>query len=119
MIFNLDTTTVTLEKPAQYPYNEATRLVQAKERSASGITHVESFQVLTGDYTYNFEDMSPRDYTVLMEFFVNVAEGMLNEFNLTDDLNVTRLVRFASPDLEFSKDSYELWAGSFSVEQVI
>lgn len=118
MIFTLGDTVVALSAPSQYPHKEVTELIQGKERSASGITHVESFEVRTGMLTYTFADMSTSDYQLLMGFFINTAEGMLHEFALTDDLGIVRTVRFTSPTLNFSNSSFQLWAGSFTVEQV-
>ncbi len=116
MIFYKDGLAVTLDSPAQYPYTQNTQLSQVKELSGSGITHVEDFDVLTGTYTYNFEDISNEDHTKIIEWFTNTAEGMLNVFELTDDLGVVRDVRFTESRLEFALNDYGLWGGSFTVE---
>ena len=116
MIFELDANRLELEAPAEYPLNNETQLIQAKDTSASGIAHVESFEVETGKITYNFKDMSDNDYLSVMGWFVNVADGMMNKFFLTDDLNVTREVRFTTARIKFDKNSFGLWAGSFTVE---
>lgn len=119
MILELGTTTTTLADPSQYPYARDTELIQAKELSASGVTHIESFKVQLNTFTFSFNDMSNLDYIALHEFFVNVAQGMLYEFSLTDDLGVTRLVRFTQPKLAFVTASLGLWQGAFVVEEVI
>ncbi|RLC88524.1 MAG: hypothetical protein DRJ03_02635 [Chloroflexi bacterium] len=116
MIFELGADRVELETPAQYPLANETQLVQAKDLSASGITHVESFEVETGKITYVFEDMSDNDYVNVMGWFINTANGMMNKFNLTDDLGVTREVRFTSTRIKFDLNSFRLWYGSFTVE---
>ncbi len=116
MILELGASRVELESPAQYPLGNEKQLVQAKDRSASGITHVESFEVETGKITYNFEDMSDSDYVSVMEWFINVANGMMNKFDLTDDLGVKREVRFTSTRIKFDQNSHLLWNGSFTVE---
>jgi hypothetical protein len=119
MIFTLNTTTVTLDSPAQYPLTNNTELIQAKDKSASGITHVESFEVRSNLLSYTFNDVSDADYIKIIEWFVNTVDGMLLTFSLTDDLGVTRIVRFTEPKLNFVKNSFGLWSGSFQVEEII
>lgn len=118
MIFELDGYIVELDDPAQYPYAPVTKLVQAKEMSASGITHVEDFSVQTDTFKYNFKNASQSDYEKIMEWFVNTVTGMLTPFNLTDDLGATRNVRFTTSTIPFTSNSYNLWDGSFTVEVV-
>jgi hypothetical protein len=118
MIFELGSLLVELEAPAQYPHDAGTTLIQARDTSASGVPHIESFEVQTDKSTYVFVDMSQSDYVAVLEWFVNTAEGMLNSFDLTDDLGVTTEVRFTSPEIRFKKNSYGLWSGSFTVESV-
>jgi hypothetical protein len=120
MIFTLGTEhTFTFRDPAQYPLGNNTELIQAKERSSSGITHIESFEVQINSFTYNFTNMPQVDYNGLIEWFVNVADGMLNTFELTDDYSITRTVRFLKPTLDFTQNSVGLWDGSFSVEEIL
>jgi len=119
MIFALDGNVKELENPAQYPYTPDIVMVQAKESSASGSIHIEDFGVQTNSYTFVFEDASQEDYETILEWFVNTAQGMMNEFNLTDDLGVTRLVRFTESRLSFSLNQYKLWNGTFRVEEVV
>jgi len=119
MIFTYGATVVTLDSPAQYPLVNSTMLVQAKDKSASGVTHVESFNVRTNLFNYSFVDISDTDYIKIIEFFLNVVDGMLLEFLLTDDLSVTRTVRFTEPTLNFTKNSYGLWSGNFQVEEIL
>jgi len=118
MKFELNGVTIELDSRAVYPYPSDTMFSQAKELSASGIVHVEDFKVRASTFTYNFEDMSDSDYIKIFEFFVNDAVGMLNEFNLTDDLNVTRTVRFTERRLGIVKKHLNLNSGSFTVEEV-
>jgi hypothetical protein len=118
MILQFEATTVTLDDPAQYPYKQSKRLVQVKETSASGVTHVENFLIKDNRYRFVFQDMSTADYEALLGFFLDTVKGMANEFTLTDDLGVAHTVRFTSTKLDFSLTSYGLWAGSFEVEEV-
>ena len=118
MEFFLTPDTVTLDDPAQYPLTQDTNLVQAIERSASGISHVEDFDVKVGTITYSFQDMTDADYVKLMDWFVNKAEGMVNIFQLTDDLGNVNQVRFTTPKLKFVTNFLDLWNGSFTVETI-
>jgi hypothetical protein len=115
MILSYNSTTADIGC-AQYPNPKDTELIQAKERSASGITYTEDFSVEINTTTYNFIDMELLDYIALMEFFVNTVVGMMNQFTLTDDKGDSYTVRFTQSKLPFSETSFELWAGSFTVE---
>ncbi len=118
MRFELGATYFQFEDPAQYPYSPATKLIQAKDNSSSGIPHVESFLVQTDKWTYNFEDMSDYDYNGLLDWFVNIADGMMNEFTVINDLGVTAVVRFTTDEINFISNDFGLWSGSFQVERV-
>lgn len=117
MIFTKDSIVVTLEAPAQYPHGVVPKRIQASETSSSGIKHVEDYNVVIEDNSYSFADMSQNDYELLMGFFINTAQGKLYKFNLTNDLGVTKTVRFTTSQLNFRMNSYSLWNGSFSVEE--
>lgn len=101
---------------AQYPATENTELVQATDRSASGLPYTEDFNVSIGTFTYSFEDMAAADYRDLLTFFVNVVVGRLNEFELTDDRGNNSTVRFTESQLSFEESYLDLWSGSFTVE---
>jgi len=118
MIFQLGLLTVELEQPAQYPLTPSVSLIQAKDMSASGITHVESFEVQNTTTTYNFSDISDNDYQAIMSWFINTANGMMNEFELTDDLGGTTTVRFTTPTISFPLTNFGLRSGSFTVESI-
>ena len=119
MIFTLGATTVTLSDPVQYPVTPEPELIQAKELSASGVTHVEDFNVVTNSWAYKFDNMSQADYQALLDFFLNHAKGMLNTFTLTDDLGVSRLVRFKQRKLPFKNVAHMRWSGSIAVEAAV
>jgi len=108
---------VELSCPAQFPQSENVKLVQAKDYSSSGIKHSEDFSVKSGTENFVFSDMPTDDYLKLLEFFVNEANGMMEEFELVDDLGVSRMGTFADPEINFRNTSYDLWAGSFTFEQ--
>jgi len=119
MIFELDTTIVTLQEPAQWPYPTGFKLSQATEKSASGVPHVEDFDVRTGTFTYHFEEMPDADYLAVVDFFLNIAVAMMNNFYLTDDLGVRRLVHFVEDNIQFQQTYLDQWAGYFIVEEVV
>lgn len=121
MEFEYGSTIVTLDEPAQFPLGNNVMLSQAKDKSASGVTHVESFEVQTAELTFIFSDMTNDDYLKVLDFFVNEVDGMLNEFYLTDDLGVRRQVRFTTPTLNFdltSQGETLQWSGQFTVEEI-
>ena len=118
MIFEYHGHVVTLDDPAQYPLRDRKEKVQAKERSAASVLHTESFEVEIKSRTYVFQEMRTTDYNKLFDFFDNYADGMLNEYKLTDDLGDTNIVKFTEPVLNFELVEFDLWAGSFSVEVV-
>lgn len=115
MILTYLSTTVDIG-PAQYPRPANTELVQASDRSASGVVYVEDFSLQIDVSTYNFVNMHDTQYVNLMQFFVNEAQGKLNVFTLTDDLGQVYTVRFTESRLSFTHNAYRLWNGSFSVE---
>jgi hypothetical protein len=116
MKFKLGTITAELICGAQFSYPQSVSIVQAKERTATGIVHTESFHVKLGEYVYTFKDMGDADYAVLMDWFVNVVDAMFKSFYLTDDLGITRHVRFTVPRLSFEQTDFGLWTGDFTVE---
>lgn len=118
MIFTRGTTVVVLDDPAQYPSGVDTELIQTKDRSASGVLHTESYLIQLRTYTYNFANMSTADYDKVVGFFINEAVGMMNEFELTDDLGVARNMKFTEPTLAFQLVSYQRHSGAFQVEVV-
>ena len=117
MYFELGSDTLQLQCSAQYPLTQQYELIQVKERSATGITQTENYEVELNRFTYNFKNMSQNDYQQLLNWFVSIAKGFTNEFYLTDDLGVTRLVRFVDSKLSFNLTSYQLWDGNFTVEE--
>lgn len=115
MILTLDDVSVDIG-PAQYPQAPNTELVQAVDKSATGVTYVEDFSLEIGTITYSFVDMRVEEYILLLEFFVNTAQGQLNTFTLTTDRNESKTVRFNTPRIGFTETFLDLWSGSFTVE---
>ncbi len=101
---------------SQYPVALNTEIIQVKEKSASGIIYREDFSVRTDTVTYTFKDMQTLDYQNLLNFFLDIVNGTMETFMLTDDSGFVMYCNFTSPKLNFTKSSYELWNGTFTVE---
>jgi hypothetical protein len=116
MFFRLGVDSLDIRTPISYPYPQRKEIVQAKERSASGITHIESFDVTTTTRSYSYEDLPTDEFQALVNWFENVANGMENVFEVTDDLGEQFDARFTSPILDFNLTGHDLWGGSFALE---
>jgi hypothetical protein len=99
MKFIYEGTELEFSVPASLPYRNRTKLVQVKDYSASGVTHVEDFEVQAGSFDVTFQEMPHADYVALLDWHVNIAVGMLNSFTFVDDLGEVYNVRFLSPEL--------------------
>jgi len=84
---------------AQDPRQEDSKLIQATTRTASGVKHTESYQVVTDTETYQILDADEDKFLLFIEFFKDYAVGQLNSFDILDDLGVQKTVTFASSDL--------------------
>jgi hypothetical protein len=108
--------------PASFPYHKNTKQIQVRDKSASGISYVEDFSVEEKGLSVLFENLPNADYVGLLDWHVNIAEGMLYEFDMVDDLGESYHVRFSSPELKGTivghVDSGPLWALSFGLEEV-
>jgi hypothetical protein len=118
MIFDFGGTIYEPDCPASYPGNGGTELIQAKEKSSSGIVHVESFNVKSKIQEYTLEELTLTDYLDFMDFFVNVVGGQMEEFEFTNDYGETETVRFTSSELSHQNTEYNMYSVGFSVEAV-
>ena len=121
MRFYLDNQELVFSVPASLPYSNRTKLVQVKDYSASGITHVEDFEVVSGSLNITFQELPQNDYTALLDWHVNVAEGMKNVFGMEDDLGQIFNVRFMAPEIAgentgTSVDNTPLYSVTFELE---
>ena len=119
MKFILGVNTIEFSIPATYPYGRSTELVQVKDKTASGVVHVEDFSVVTNELKVSFKDLPEADYLALLDWHVNIAQGMLYPFDMTDDLGDTYHVRFLSSEISGNLTAFELWDVSFIVEEVV
>jgi hypothetical protein len=106
-----------------YPYPELIKLVQVKDTTASGTTHVETFDVVITGRTLKFEEMPHDDYQGLIDWFLNIVDGMGEVFEFYDDAGDFYNVRFASEKISFSMigasvDDEPVWAGTVALEVV-
>jgi hypothetical protein len=108
----------TFSVPASYPYPRSRKKVQIIDRTASGIHQVETFYVETNTLTINFKDMPDADYQMLLNWFVNVVNGMEKVFDREDDLHDIYQVRFIQPEIKAELIGYDLWDVSFQLEEV-
>jgi hypothetical protein len=103
---------------AEYPYEPKTEMVVAEERTASGVRHVEHYNVEIGTMTFNFKLMPDDIYRKLVDWFLNVAVGPLHEFELINDFGDSFMVKFSDKTIEFRNVDYNIWSGKFTVEVV-
>ena len=109
---------VELSVPSSYPVNDNPEVVQAKERSAAGIPHVESFGLNLERRTYMLIDLPDSDYKLLRDFFTDQVKGAENEFILTDDAGNVSTVSFLVNSLSFQNVDFNAWTGTFTVEGI-
>jgi hypothetical protein len=62
--------------------------------------------------------MPDADYQLLLNWFINIVNGMEEEFELEDDLGDTYTVRFIEPEIDASLTAFSLWDVSFPLEEV-
>ena len=108
----------TFSVPASYPYPRSRKKVQIIDRTASGLHQIETFYVDTNTLTINFKDMPDADYQMLLNWFVNVVNGMEKVFTLEDDLQDQYQVRFIQSEIKAELIGYDLWDVSFQLEEV-
>ena len=123
MKFQLEGETWDSIYPASLPYVFEQEVVQAVDKSASGVTHVESFNVQTDRMTVNFDNMEHPVYEALVNWFITTSNGAEKTFTVTDDLGNVFTARFTSSKLKFQNtgvgaNNVPLWSGSFKLEAV-
>lgn len=114
--FELGGNVLQFEDGSQYPQSTSDRIYQVTDRSAGGQLHVENLGINTKTKTLNFFLMSVGDYTALLNWFLNVAEGSKNTFDYTDEYGNTNEVRIISNILDFSETSFERYSGILVLE---
>lgn len=108
--FVLGGTTKTLRNP-EIGNADVREKVQARGRTHDGILLVADKDLELRRFVLEFEELSATEKADLEGFFLDTAEGTLNQFNYTDhDTNIWT-VQFLNPTLDF----VEHWRGTFSV----
>lgn len=108
--------TLEFGRGGNYSAPRPVEIVQAKERSASGIPHVESFGVLLQSRTINFDSIPLEEYVELLNWFVNVANGQENNFYFFDERNDMFVVSFSASTLNLPETSYRRFSGAVVLE---
>jgi hypothetical protein len=106
------------EAGADYPASRPVELFQVQDRTASGALQVESLGISVTRRKLNFNDMSLTDYTALINWFLNIANGGANNFYFTDEKDFTGLVKITDSIIDFIETSHELYSGILNMEYV-
>ena len=116
MKFYTDFETFEFSNPAQYPATSPVEMQQVRDRTAGGTTHVETYAKPLRARTLVFDEMSEVDYLGLLNWFVNVVNGMADTFNFQDERGNDYPVKFSNRSINFQETSYKRYKGSISVE---
>lgn len=117
MRFYLGTNELLFEDNAQYPAKATREKVQAIDRSAAGVLHVEIFTVPTiARRELIFEFMSRNDYLALLDWFENIAVGAKNSFFFEDEEGVVKEARIINSIYDFQQDSFHRYSGKMLLE---
>lgn len=102
---------------AQYPANYPIEIIQATERSAGGVLHVENYNVnpVKGRELV-FDMMEKTDYEALIDWFTNIAKGALNSFFFEDENGNVFECRITTNKIDFPETSFESYSGKLSLE---
>lgn len=102
---------------AQYPASNPAEIIQATERSAGGVLHVENFNVNPiKKRELVFDMMEKTDYILLYDWFINIAKGALNSFFFEDEDGNINECRIISNIMDFQETSYESYSGKMTLE---
>jgi predicted ATPase len=117
MRFYLGANELIFEDNAQYPAKATREKVQAIDRSAAGVLHVEIFTVPTiTRRELVFEFMSRNDYLALLDWFENIAVGAKNSFFFEDEENITKEARIINSIYDFQQDAFHRYSGKMLLE---
>lgn len=118
MRFYTDTAELVFADPAQYPAGRPVELMQVRDRTAGGTSHVETYSTPMRTRSLNFQLMPESDYLGILDWFVNVALGMANTFNFEDERGDVFLVRFNNRKLDLKETKFNRFAGTVELEIV-
>lgn len=116
MRFYTDTEEYVFKDNSQYPAHRPVTMMQVKDKSAGGVTHIETYALPVPLRILTFALMGHEDYQGSYNWFMNVANGMANIFNFEDERGAIFTVRFNSPTFSLREISYLRYAGSLPLE---
>ena len=116
MKFTLGTDTLEIKTPVSYSMPVNDEIIQVKARSASGVSHVESYGNKIRVIKYNYDEISTAEAESLLNWFLNVSNGMEFPFTIEDDLGNTFEGSFVESTLPLELTAYDIWTVSFNIE---
>ncbi len=103
---------------SEYPSSSKEELVQVHDRSASGGLKVEGYGVKIRQRTLVFEHMPRADYDALVDWYYNISQGALLEFEYTDEMGATNTVKIITGSMSFSEVYLDTWSGALELELI-
>lgn len=104
------------ENPAQYPAQRPVELMQVRERSAAGTSHVETYSSPIPRRALMWNSMGQQDYINVLDWFLNIAQGMQNPFWFEDERGDVFYVRFEDRTINLKEVTFERYTGSLNLE---
>lgn len=108
--FEIDAVSATIRDP-EIGNTDVREKVQARGRTHDGVLLVADKDLELRRFVLEFEELTATEKEKLEGFFLDTAEGSLNEFVYTDHDANSWNVHFLNPTLDFT----EHWRGTFSV----
>lgn len=116
MRFYTDTREFVFQDASQYPTSRPVEMYQVTDRTAGGTTHTETYARPISTRTLKFELMPESDMLGMMDWFVNVVNGMADSFNFEDERGDTSVVKFNAKKLSPTEVSYMRYSMSVGLE---
>lgn len=116
MKFFTDEVEFVFENPSQYPSRSPVEMMQVSDRTAAGTLRVETYAKPIKKRVLNFIDMSLYDYQGLLNFYLNVVNGMEIKFSFEDERESIFSVSFQDRIINFQETSFNRFSGSITLE---
>jgi hypothetical protein len=94
------------------------QLTQAMDRTAGNVLHVEKLGAPIERIPLNLKQLSYDEFLLLRNWYLNIADGAMNSFTLTDNYGVDHTVRWVDGSLNFPPDQWDMWSGGILLEVV-
>lgn len=101
---------------SEYPTVQPYEMLQVVDRTSGGKLQVEDLGITIKTITLNFNLMKKVDYDALVNWFLNIANGAANEFQLTDEYGEVFQVRFQESTFGFSEVFLNTFSGTLTME---